>query len=74
MAENLWFFDVRLQGRKFTLDTLTFPRNNFRYLRLTVYNMTDDPRRITIESAKAAFYRTESKKELVEVPVKDSLV
>jgi len=72
VAEDLWFFDVRLQGRKFTLDTFTFPRNNFRYLRLTVYNMTDDPRRITIESAKAAFYRTESKKELVEVTVKDS--
>jgi hypothetical protein len=74
VAENLWFFDVRLQGRKFTLDTLTFPRNNFRYLRLTVYNMADDPRRITIESAKAAFYRTESKKELMEVPVTESHV
>jgi hypothetical protein len=74
VAEDLWFFDVRLQDRKFTLDTLTFPRNNFRYLRLTVYNMTDDPPRITIESAKSAFYRTESQKELVEVPVKDSRV
>ncbi len=74
VAENLWFFDVRMQDRKFTLDTLTFPRNNFRYLRLTVYNMSDDPRRITIESAKAAFYRTDSKKELVEAPVNDSRV
>jgi hypothetical protein len=74
VAEDLWFFDVRLQDRKFTLDTLTFPRNNFRYLRLTVYNMSDDPRRIAIESAKTAFYRTESKKELVEVPVEDSHV
>jgi hypothetical protein len=72
VAEDLWFFDVRLQDRKFTLDTFTFPRNNFRYLRLTVYNMADDPRRITIDSAKAAFYRTENKKELVEVPVKES--
>ena len=72
VAEDLWFFDVRLQDRKFTLDTLTFPRNNFRYMRLTVYNMTDDPRRISIESAKAALYRTESQMELVEVPVEDS--
>lgn len=68
VAEDLWFFDVRLQDRKFTLDTLTFPRNNFRYLRLTVYNMADDPRRITIESVRAAFYRVETRQELVEVP------
>jgi hypothetical protein len=74
VAEDLWLFAVRLQGRKFTLDTLTFPRNNFRYLRLTVYNMTDDPRRIAIESAKAAFYHIESKKELVEVPVKNTRI
>jgi len=74
VAEDLWLFDVRLQDRKFTLDTLKFPRNNFRYLRLTVYNMTDDPRRISIESAKTAFFRTEDKKELVEVPVKGTKV
>ena len=74
VAEDLWLFDVRLQGRKFKLDTLIFPRNNFRYLRLTVYNMPDDPRRIAIESAKTAFYYIESKKELVEVPVKDTRV
>jgi hypothetical protein len=70
LAEDRWLFNVSLQGRNFNVDTLKFPHNNFRYLRLTVYNMTDDPRRITIESVKAAFYQAESKKELVEVPVK----
>jgi hypothetical protein len=69
VAEDLWLFHVSLQGQKFKLDTLKFPANNFRYLRLTVYNMSDDPRRITIQSVKGAFYRTESKKELVLVPV-----
>ncbi len=71
VAEDLWLFDVSLQGRDFKLDTLKFPRNNFRYLRLTVYNMADDPRRLVIESVRAAFYRTENKKELVEIPVKE---
>lgn len=70
LAEDRWLFDVSLQGRNFKLDTLKFPHNNFRFLRLTVYNMSDDPRRIAIESVKAAFYQAESKKELVEVPVK----
>lgn len=69
VAEDLWLFHVSLQGQKFKLDTLKFPANNFRYLRLTVYNMSDDPRRINIQSVKGAFYRTESKKELVLVPV-----
>jgi len=71
VAEDLWLFDVNMQGHNFNLDTVQFPRNNFRYLRLTAYNMADDPRRITIESARGAFYRTESKTELVEVPVKN---
>jgi hypothetical protein len=69
VAEDQWLFNVSMQGRNFMLDTLKFPVNNFRYLRLTAYNMSDDPRRISIESVKSAFSRTESKKELVEVPV-----
>jgi hypothetical protein len=69
VAEDLWLFHVSLQGQKFKLDTLKFPTNNFRYLRLTVYNMSDDPRRINIQSVKSAFYRSESKNELLPVPV-----
>ncbi len=70
VAEDAWLFDVSLPGHNFKVDTLKFPTNNFRYLRLTVYNMTDDPRRITIETVKSAFQRTEMGKELVVVPVK----
>lgn len=70
VAEDLWLFHVGIQGQNFKVDTLKFPQNNFRYMRLTAYNMSDDPRRITIQSVKGAFYRTESEKELVAVPVK----
>ena len=70
VAEDLWLFHVGIQGQNFRVDTLKFPQNNFRYMRLTAYNMSDDPRRITIQSVKGAFYRTESEKELVVVPVK----
>ena len=70
VAEDLWLFHVGIQGHNFKVDTLKFPRNNFRYMRLTAYNMSDDPRRITIQSVKGAFYRTESERELVAVPVK----
>ena len=74
VAEDVWLFDVSLPGQTFKVDTIKFPTNNFRYLRLTVYNMTDDPRRITIETVKGAFLRTEMEKELAVVPVKHMAV
>ena len=74
VAEDVWLFDVSLPGQNFKADTLRFPTNNFRYLRLTVYHMTDDPRRISIETVKSAFQRTEMEKELVPVPVKHTAV
>ncbi len=55
IADNLWLFDVTLPGRSFKADTLRFPANNFRYLRLTVYNMPDDPERVTIDQVTAGF-------------------
>ena len=74
VAEEVWLFDVSLPGQHFKVDAIKFPTNNFRYLRLTVYNMTDDPRRITIETVKSAFQRTEMEKELLPVPVKQMVV
>lgn len=70
VAENIWLFDVKLNDRHFRVNTIEFPSNDFRYLRLTVYNMVDDPRRIFIEEVKGAYSRIEDKKELVQVPVK----
>ncbi len=74
VAEDVWLFDVSLPGQNFKVDTIKFPANNFRYLRLTAYNMTDDPRRITIEMVKSGLMRTEMEKELVLVPVKHMAV
>ncbi len=73
-AEDLWLFDVSVGGEHFKIDTLKFPTNNFRYLRVTVFNMADDPRRITIDSVKSGFQRIEMEKELVTVPVKQRSV
>ncbi len=70
IAEDLWLFDVSVEGQNFKVDTLKFPASNLRYLRLTVYNMSDDPRRITIETVRGAFQRIELEKELVSVPVR----
>ncbi len=74
VAEDLWLFDVSLPGQNFKVDTVKVPTNQFRYLRLTVYHMTDDPRRITIDTIKSGFLRAEMEKELVLVPVKQRVV
>ncbi|MGD0915151.1 MAG: DUF3999 family protein [Thermodesulfobacteriota bacterium] len=74
VAEEVWLFDVSLPDQNFKVDTIQFRTNNFRYLRLTVYNMTDDPRRITIETVKCAFQRTEMEKEMTPVAVKQMVV
>ena len=67
VAENLYLFDISLPGKQFKVDTLEFPENNFRYLRVTVFNMPDDPRRVEIVSAEAALERKIAAKELVPV-------
>jgi len=70
VAEEIWLFDVSLPGQRFRVDTIRFPVNNFRYLRLTVFNMPDDPRKITIDTVRCAFQRTGMEKELKSLPVK----
>lgn len=54
LVENLYLFDISLPGKQFKVNELALPTNNFRYLRLTVFNMPDDPRQIGIESVVTA--------------------
>ena len=69
VAEDQWFFDVSLPGQQFKIDTIRFPKNDFRYLRLTVYNMSDDPRRISVQSVQAAMHETVPAAGPTPVPV-----
>lgn len=68
LAENLYVFDVPGKSRSMRLDSLELPSNNFRYLRLTVYNMPDDPRRIEILSADSERVTRSEKSDYVDVP------
>jgi hypothetical protein len=70
VAQGLWLIDVSLQDQSFRVDTLKFPPNTFRHLRLTVYNIFDDFRPFAFKAVEASVQRTEVEKELVQVPVK----
>ena len=54
IVEGLYLFDISQLGQRFKADLLRFPVNDFRYLRLTVFHMPDDPAQIDIVSVKAA--------------------
>jgi hypothetical protein len=70
IAQGLWLIDVSLQDQSFRVDTLKFPPNTFRHLRLTVYNIFDDFRPFAFKAVEASVQRAAGDKELVQVPVK----
>lgn len=74
VLENQWLFDVSLTAEHFKVDTLSFPVNDFRFLRLTVYHMPDDPRRIEVLDVQAALSEAMPPKKLVPVEVQPRLV
>ena len=55
VADNLFLFDIHASDHSYKIDTLAFPGNSFRYLRLTVENMKDDPERVEITAVDAFF-------------------
>jgi hypothetical protein len=60
-------FDVTTKGQQQRLDTLTLPLNNFRFLKLTVYNMPDDSAPITIAAVKCASRKVIPENHLIAV-------
>jgi len=70
VTQGLWLIDVSLQDQSFRVDTLKFPPNTFRHLRLTVYNIFDDFRPFAFKAVEASVQRAAGDKELVQVPVK----
>ena len=70
VLEHGWIFDVPLPNQHYKADEVNFPLNDFRYLRVTVYNMPDDPRRIAIQSVQAAYWTQPPPATLPSVAVK----
>ena len=66
LLEKAWLFRVERFSKTFRVDRLSFPDNNFRYLRLTVYQMPDDPRRFEVETARVGLLEVPS---LPETPL-----
>jgi hypothetical protein len=70
VAQGLWLIDVSLQDQSFRVDTLRFPPNTFRHLRLTVSNIFDDFRPFAFKAVEASPQGAAGGKELVQVPLK----
>lgn len=74
VVENQWLFDVTLPSDHFEANTVSFPVNDFRYLRLTVYAMPDDPRHIEINGVQAVLAEVSQEKHLTPLPVRGTPV
>jgi hypothetical protein len=69
VLEDKWLFDISQPEQQFRADIVDFPANTFRYLRLTAYNMPDDPRRIDFQSVQS-----ELREELPGVALQEASV
>jgi hypothetical protein len=68
VAEDQWLFNVNpFPDQEYKVDTISMPANDFRYLRLTAYNMEDDPRRIEFLNVDAALEQARPEKTLLPV-------
>lgn len=71
VAEQGWVFSLRRGDERFAADTVNFPANDFRYLRLTLFHDPDDPRRIELNAVEGGFREPVKEPELVPVPLQD---
>jgi hypothetical protein len=63
-------FDVTMQERRHRRSIVSLPLNNFRFLRLTVYNMPADSEPIVIEAVRCATRKVVTEKDLISAPTK----
>jgi hypothetical protein len=63
-----WLFRVAYEGGRFAKDRVTLPDNDFRFLRVTVYNAPDDAEQVKIEKV-LAWYIKDTPSATVPVPV-----
>jgi hypothetical protein len=63
-----WLFRVTYEGGQFTKDRVTLPDNDFRFLRVTVYNAPDDGEQVPIEKVRA-WYIKDTPAAAAAVPV-----
>lgn len=54
VADGLWLLGISQDGSQYWANTLQFSQNQFRYLRLTVYNMPGETKRIDIKQVDSA--------------------
>lgn len=67
LGDNAWLFAI--PGTRVEANQIQLPLNNFRYLRLTVYNMESENTRIDITTVQAALRAVLPGSTLVPVPV-----
>jgi hypothetical protein len=69
LGENLLLFDVQTPEESHHSDTVVVPENNFRYLRLTIENSTNETEPVVIQGVNAFYEEPAGDPQLDEVPI-----
>jgi hypothetical protein len=74
VVEDQWLIRISQGGKEFIVDTVDFPVNDFRYLRLTVFQDASQSERLEIESVQGALTGSSKEKELVHTPISNMMI
>ncbi len=67
-VDTEWLFRIEHDNDVFKTDTFRFPRNDFQYLRLTVFNMEDEAGRVGVHRVEHAVRRA-GVRPRIDVPI-----
>ncbi|HET6426924.1 MAG TPA: DUF3999 family protein [Phycisphaerae bacterium] len=73
LRESAWLFRVGRWGGRFEQSWVELPDNDFRYLRITVFNAPDDPEQVPVVSVSAR-YAKDTPPAAIPVEVKSTAV
>ncbi|MGB2822909.1 MAG: DUF3999 family protein [Phycisphaerae bacterium] len=73
LRETAWLFRIAYEKGSYSKNRVTLPDNDFRYLRVTVFNASDDPERVEVRAVRARYAKSVPPLT-VEVPVLSTVV
>jgi len=69
LRKTAWLFRIAYEKGTYSKDRVKLPDNDFRYLRVTVFNAPDDPEKLEIRQVRA-WYTKGTPPQTVNVPVR----
>lgn len=73
LRKSAWLFRISADGSNYSKTEVPLPDNDFRYLRITVFNAPDDPERVAVSKVQAWFIKA-APPRTIDVPLRATTV